>query len=87
MNRTSIEGYRDFLARRDGEADLLNRRLAKREQFFEELETNPVRSAQPADRATFLRNLRRRRPEPGLDRKMTLLWVVSSHGGLELSEH
>ena len=34
MNPTGIEGYRDFLARRDGEADLLNRRLANREQFF-----------------------------------------------------
>ncbi|OBK51338.1 hypothetical protein A5656_26210 [Mycobacterium gordonae] len=77
MNRTSIEGYRDFLARRDGEADLLNRRLAKREQFFEELEANPVRSAHPADRATFLRNLRRRRPEPGLDRKMLFLLATA----------
>ncbi|WP_310773582.1 hypothetical protein [Mycobacterium sp. Z3061] len=77
MNRTSIEGYRDFLARRDGEADLLNRRLAKREQFFEELEASPVRSAHPADRATFLRNLRRRRPEPGLDRKMLFLLATA----------
>ncbi|MFV8319830.1 hypothetical protein [Mycobacterium sp. 23] len=77
MNRTSIEGYRDFLARRDGEADLLNRRLAKREQFFEALEASPVRSAHPADRATFLRNLRRRRPEPGLDRKMLFLLATA----------
>jgi len=35
MNSTGIEGYRDFLARRDGEADLLNRRLANREQFLQ----------------------------------------------------
>ncbi|MGV0805835.1 hypothetical protein [Mycolicibacterium setense] len=77
MNRTGIEGYRDFLARRDGEADLLNRRLANREQFFTELEANPVRSAQPADRTVFLRNLRRRRPEPGLDRKMLFLLATA----------
>jgi hypothetical protein len=25
MNDTGIDGYRDYLARRDGEADLLNR--------------------------------------------------------------
>ncbi len=77
MNRTGIEGYRDFLARRDGEADLLNRRLANRERFFDELEANPIRSAHPADRQTFLRNLRRRRPEPGLDRKMLFLLATA----------
>jgi hypothetical protein len=42
-----IEGYGDFLKRRDGEADLLNRRLANREDFFSSLETNPVRSVHP----------------------------------------
>ncbi len=77
MNTTGIEGYREFLARRDGEADLLNRRLENREQFFGELEANPVRSAHPADRSTFLRNLRRRRPEPGLDRKMLFLLATA----------
>jgi hypothetical protein len=77
MNRTGIEGYRDFLARRDGEADLLNRRLANREHFFAELEANPVRSAHPADRTTFLRNLRRRHPEPGLDPKMLFLLATA----------
>ncbi|ORW27364.1 hypothetical protein AWB91_03425 [Mycobacterium paraense] len=77
MRRTGIEGYRDFLAERDGEADLLNRRLANREKFFNELEANPIRSAHPADRATFLRNLRRRRPEPGLDDKMLFLLTTA----------
>lgn len=77
MNRTGIEGYRDFLARREGEADLLNRRLANRERFFGELEANPVQSAHPADRQTFLRNLRRRRPEPGLDPKMLFLLATA----------
>lgn len=77
MTRTGIEGYRDFLSRRDGAADLLNRRLENREQFFDELEANPVRSAVPADRSTFLRNLRRRRPEPGLDPKMLFLLATA----------
>ena len=77
MNSTGIEGYRKFLARRDGEADLLNRRLANREQFFDQLEANPVRSAHPADRETFLANLRRRRPEAGLDPKMLFLLATA----------
>ncbi|OCB35216.1 hypothetical protein A5676_24380 [Mycobacterium malmoense] len=77
MNANGIEGYRKFLARRDGEADLLNRRLANREQFFDQLETNPVRSACPADRDAFLRNLRRRRPEAGLDPKMLFLLATA----------
>jgi hypothetical protein len=77
MSNTGIEGYRDFLQRRDGEADLLNRRLANREAFFNGIEANPVRSARPADRATFLRNLRRRRPEAGLDRKMLFLLATA----------
>jgi hypothetical protein len=77
MNDTRIDGYRDFLRRRDGEADLLNRRLANREDFFDGLETNAVRSAHPADRTTFLRNMRRRKPEPGLDRKMLFLLATA----------
>jgi hypothetical protein len=63
MNDTGIEGYRNYLARRDGDADLLHRRLASREEFFESLEADPLRSALPIDREVFLRNLRRRRPE------------------------
>lgn len=77
MKTTGIEGYREFLARRDGEADLLNRRLTNREEFIKDLEAHPVRSARPADRSTFLRNLRRRRPEPGLDRKMLFLLATA----------
>lgn len=77
MSATGIEGYREFLSRRDGEADLLNRRLANRERFFTELEQNPVRSSHPADRSTFLRNLRRRRPERDLDRKMLFLLATA----------
>lgn len=77
MNDNGIQGYREFLMRRDGEADLLNRRLANREDFFAELEASPVRSARPADRDQFLRNLRRRHPEPGLDPKMLFLLATA----------
>ena len=64
MNDSGIEGYRAFLVRRDGDADLLHRRLASREDFFSALEADPVRSTHPIDREAFLRDLRRRRPEP-----------------------
>ena len=77
MNTTRIDGYRDFLRARDGEADLLNRRLAKREEYFRGLETNPVRSAHPADRPTFMRNLRRRAPESCLGDKMLFLLATA----------
>jgi hypothetical protein len=64
------------LQRRDGEADLLNRRLASREEFFEGLLADPVRSAHPIDRGVFMRNLRRR-PDPGVDRKMLFLLATA----------
>ncbi|CAM4313247.1 hypothetical protein MB901379_00185 [Mycobacterium basiliense] len=77
MNDSGIEGYRAYLARRDGEADLLNRRLASREEFFGWLESEPVRSTRHIDRQVFVRNLRRRRPEPGLDRAMLFLLATA----------
>ncbi len=77
MNTTGIIGYRDYLVRRDGDADLLNRKLASREEFFADLEAAPVRSAHPVDRKTFERNLRRRKPEPGVDRQMLFLLATA----------
>jgi hypothetical protein len=77
MTGTGIDGYRIYLARRDGDADLLHRRLANREEFFTSLEADPVRSARRIDRAVFLRNLRRRRPEPGLSREMLFLLATA----------
>jgi len=77
MTHNTIEGYRDFLVRRDGDADLLNRWLQHREQFFDDLVAHPVTSRHPADRETFLRNLRKRRAEPGLDRKMLFLLATA----------
>jgi hypothetical protein len=77
MNTNGIDGYRDYLVRRDGDADLLNRRLATREEFFADLEADPVRSTRSVDRKTFDRNLRRRRPEAGVDRKMLFLLATA----------
>lgn len=78
MTGTGIDGYRDYLAHRDGDADLLHRRLGNREDFFTSLEVDPVRSARPIDRQVFLRNLRRRRPEPGLSRRCCSCWPPRS---------
>lgn len=77
MNATGIDGYRDYLVRRDGDADLLNRRLASREDFFGSLEANTIRSKTAIDRSTFERNLRRRKPEPGLDPRMLFLLATA----------
>ena len=77
MNDTGIDGYRAYLERRDGEADLLNRRLASREEFFAALEADPVRSTHRVDRQVFGRNLRRRRPESGVDRQLLFLLATA----------
>jgi hypothetical protein len=77
MNNTGIDGYRTYLEKRDGDADLLNRRLASREDFFQSLESDPVRSIRSIDRQVFMRNLRRRRPEPGVDRPTLFLLATA----------
>ena len=77
MNTSGIDGYRTYLEKRDGDADLLNRRLASREEFFTGLEADPVRSTRDIDRLAFMRNLRRRRPEPGIDRAMLFLLATA----------
>jgi hypothetical protein len=77
MTGTGIDGYRAYLANRDGDADLLHRRLANREEFFVSLEADTVRSTHPINRDVFLRNLRRRRPEPGLSRQMLFLLATA----------
>jgi hypothetical protein len=77
MNTLGIEGYREFLAQRDGDADLLHRSLASREEFFNGLETDQLRSRRLIDRNVFARNLRRRRPEPGLSREMLFLLATA----------
>ena len=77
MSGLGIDGYRTYLEKRDGDADLLNRRLARREQFFQALEADPVRSTHRIDRRVFMRNLRRRRPEPGVDRETLFLLATA----------
>ena len=76
LSATGIEGYRAFLHERDGEADLLNRTLTHREDFFAKIAAEPVRSRQHIDEETFLRNLRRRRPEDGLSPQM--YWLLAT---------
>jgi hypothetical protein len=68
--------YLEFLIARDGEPDLLRHTLSRREAFFDRLARDPVRSRLRLDRDTFLRNLARRRPEPGLDNRM--LWLLAT---------
>lgn len=77
MTSTAIEEYRDFLVRRDGDADLLHRRLSSREEFFGSLAADPIRSSRHIDQRVFLRNLRRRRPESGLPREMLFLLATA----------
>ena len=77
MSGTGIEGYRDYLTHRDGVADLLHRRLANREEFFESLGADPVRSDRSIDRHVFMHNLRRRRPQPGLPPEMLFLLATA----------
>jgi hypothetical protein len=75
--RTSqLSNYLKFLKDRDGTADPVSRTLSKREAFFDELARKPVRAKKPIDREAFLRNLRRK-PEPGLDPKVTWLLAAS----------
>ena len=70
----AAEGYLAFLEARDGVPDFERHTLSRREAFFERLRRDAVRSRRPIDRAAYLRNLARRRPEPGLDEQT--LWLV-----------
>jgi hypothetical protein len=71
-----IVRYLEFLVARDGDADLLRHGLSKREAFFDNLARSPVSSCAPIDRATYFRNIARRRPEPGLEPRM--LWILAT---------
>jgi hypothetical protein len=74
---TGIPAYAEFLATRDGAADLPRRTLARREEFFARLGADPVRSRYRPDAQVFLRNLFRRHPEPGLDDRMLFLLATA----------
>jgi hypothetical protein len=72
-----IEGYRAFLAERNGEADLLNRRLARREAFFADIEANPVRSRRAIDPIAFEHGLRTRRPAHEISSELAFLLATA----------
>lgn len=72
-----IDGYRAHLVERNGAADLLNRRLERREEFFGRLEDEPLRSRRAIDRDAFVRNLHRRRPEPGIGAELEFLLATA----------
>ena len=71
-----IAGYQEFLAARDGEPNGHALTLARREDFFQGLARAPVRATTPIDRDAYLRNLRRRRIEDGLDARV--LWLLAT---------
>jgi hypothetical protein len=73
---TGIDGYRKYLAERNGTPDLLRRRLERREDFFAAIEARPVRSRRTIDRDVFLHNLRRRHPDAGLSPE--LAWLLAT---------
>jgi hypothetical protein len=74
--QTGHAGYLRFLAERDGTPNFGRRTLSRRETFFAALDAAPLRSTTPIDRAAYLRNLDRRRPEPGLEPR--LLWLLAT---------
>jgi len=72
----AIDGYRQYLAERNGPPDLLRRRLERREEFFATIEADTVRSQRMIDRDSFLHQLRRRRPDATLSRE--LAWLLAT---------
>lgn len=77
MQEGDIEGYRTFLAERNGEADLLNRRLARREAFFADIEANPVRSRRQVDSDEFERAMRSRHVAAALSPELAFLLATA----------
>lgn len=77
MTVVDIEGYRNYLAKRNGEADLLNRRLAHREEFFAEIEANPIRSRRAIDADAFERGMRTRRPRTDISPELAFLLATA----------
>jgi hypothetical protein len=71
-----VLGYREFLLRREGAADPVRFQLRERERFFAQIDSTRPQARYIADRGVFLRNLRARRPEAGLDRRM--LWLIAT---------
>src|SRR5262249_35945227 len=70
------DGYLRFLVERDGEPDLGRRAPARRGAFVAAIDAEPLRATMSLDRAAYLRNLNRRRPEDGLDAR--ILWLLAT---------
>jgi len=77
MTAVNIDGYRTYLAERNGEADLLNRRLDRREEFFTEIESHPIRSERTVDAEAFERGIRSKRPANGLSPELAFLLATA----------
>src|ERR1700758_3816428 len=77
VSTMGIEGYREYLCERNGEADLLNRRLTRREAFFADIEANPIRSHRMIDPEAFERGLRSRRPAMDISPELAFLLATA----------
>ena len=77
MTAVNIDGYRTYLAERNGEADLLNRRLDRREEFFTEIESHPIRSERTVDAEAFEHGLRSKRPANSLSPELAFLLATA----------
>ncbi len=77
MTTVNIDGYRTYLAERNGEADLLNRRLDRREEFFTEIEAHPIRSERTVDAEAFERGVRSKRPAKDLSPELAFLLATA----------
>lgn len=69
------ELYLRYLKAREGRLDFEQRKLSKREPFFQRLHTDPVRARRPINQECFHRNHEAAKPEPGLSPQ--LLWLLA----------
>lgn len=74
---SGIEGYREYLRERNGEADLLNRRLAHRETFFADIEANPIRSGRIIDVGAFEWGMQSRSPAKDMSPEVAFLLATA----------
>jgi hypothetical protein len=71
-----LTGYLRFLQQHDGAIELDQRKLSRRERYFEELQRKPVESRKAVDLVTFERNLRSA-GSGNLDRRTAWLVVAA----------
>jgi hypothetical protein len=70
-----LDGYLRFLRERDGEPDLKERTLSRREAWFRQLQSEPIRYGGAVDRDAF-RRLLHGKPGPEVDPK--LAWILAT---------